>query len=79
MQTSKEKNPQQENTNKGHHEHPLPQEISGEVKKSVERAHEQAEQDIEEDPDLSSHSHNANEDLDEAEAATLGDDGNPIE
>ena len=39
-------------------------------------AHEQAEQDIEKDPELSIHS--PNDDLDEGETARLGDDKNDL-
>lgn len=39
---------------------------------NVKAAYEQAEQDIEQDPDLSIHS--PNDDLDEAETAKLGED-----
>lgn len=39
---------------------------------NVKAAYEQAEQDIEQDPDLSIHS--PNDDLDEAETARLGED-----
>jgi hypothetical protein len=41
-------------------------------KQDVTRAHEQAEADIEKDPDLSIHS--PNDDLDEGESARLGED-----
>jgi hypothetical protein len=57
---------------KGRHEHPLPQEISGEQRTLNEEAHEEALHDIEEDPELSAHS--PNDDLDEGETARLGED-----
>jgi hypothetical protein len=41
-------------------------------KQDVARAYEQAEEDIQQDPDLSIHS--PNDDLDEAESARLGED-----
>ena len=41
-------------------------------KQDVARAHEQAEADIQKDPDLSIHS--PNDDLDEGESARLGED-----
>ncbi len=56
----------------GKHEHPLPQEISKKQHEINEAAHEQAEHDIQEDPDLSAHS--PNDDLDEGELARLGED-----
>lgn len=43
---------------------------------SVKAAHEQAEQDIAQDADLSIHS--PNDDLDEGETARLGDDKNDL-
>ncbi|HUQ96734.1 MAG TPA: hypothetical protein VM010_03645 [Chitinophagaceae bacterium] len=63
-------------TESGKHEHPLPQEINSADKKTVEAAHEQAEQDMEQDADLSIHS--PNDDLDEGETARLGNDVNPL-
>lgn len=60
----------------GKHEHSLPHEISSDQKRINEAAHDQAEHDIEEDPDLSIHS--PNDDLDEAELAQLGEDENDI-
>ncbi len=56
----------------GKHEHPLPQEISKKQQEINEAAHEQAEHDMEEDPDISIHS--PNDDLDEGEFARLGED-----
>lgn len=60
----------------GHHEHPLPQEISNEQRKLNESAHKQADRDIEEDAELSAHS--PNDDLDEGESARLGEDVSDI-
>jgi hypothetical protein len=57
---------------KGHHEHPLPQEIKNSERAQAEKAHEAADKDIEEDADLSIHS--PNDDLDEGETARLGED-----
>jgi hypothetical protein len=60
------------NNHAGKHEHPLPQEISEEQRAKNVRAYEEASHDIEEDPDLSTHS--PNDDLDEEESARLGED-----
>lgn len=60
----------------GTHEQPLPQEIKASEKAVTEAAHEQAERDMEQDPDLSFHS--PNDDLDEGETARLGEEDNPI-
>ena len=56
----------------GRHQHPLPQEISNTERKKAEDAHQSAEEDIEHDAELSSHS--PNDDLDEGETARLGED-----
>ena len=56
----------------GHHEHPLPHEISNRERKAAEAAHEQADRDMEDDIELSAHS--PNDDLDEGETARLGED-----
>jgi hypothetical protein len=56
----------------GRHEHPLPQEISRDQKVQNKTAHDEALNDIEKDPDLSTHS--PNDDLDEGESARLGED-----
>lgn len=56
----------------GKHEHPLPHEISSNEKQQASDALEQAEEDMENDPEFSSHS--PNDDLDEAESARLGED-----
>lgn len=60
----------------GQHENPLPQEISQQQRQQVERAHEEAMHDMEEDADLSIHS--PNDDLDEGETARLGEGENPL-
>lgn len=44
---------------------------------AVQAAHDQAERDIEHDPEVSMHS--PNDDLDEGELARLGEDGGPVE
>ena len=62
-----EKKPQE-----GKHEHPLPQEISQSEKQNASNALDQAEEDMENDPEFSSHS--PNDDLDEGETARLGED-----
>lgn len=56
----------------GHHEHPLPQEISDRDKQLNEAAHETAEQDMENDAELTAAS--PNDDLDEGETARLGEE-----
>lgn len=57
----------------GKHEHSLPQEISNKEREKTQLAHKVAENDIENDAELSAHS--PNDDLDEGETARLGDDG----
>ncbi|ANE49334.1 hypothetical protein [Flavisolibacter tropicus] len=56
----------------GRHEHPLPREISRREADAAAAAHKQAEHDMEEDAELTSHS--PNDDLDEEETARLGED-----
>lgn len=56
----------------GRHEHSLPGEINKDEKELTSAAHEEAEKDIDNDPDLSIHS--PNDDLDEGETARLGED-----
>jgi hypothetical protein len=56
---------------KGRHENPLPREIKENDKQVTEAAHQQAEKDIEADPEFSAHS--PNDDLDEGETARLGE------
>lgn len=60
----------------GRHEHRLPQEISPQERELTSAAHEEAERDMDEDPELSAHS--PNDDLDEGETARLGEDETPI-
>ena len=72
MQPRNNKNPDKQIEQQGKHEHPLPQEIHNREKEMAEAAHEQADSDISEDPDLSIHS--PNDDLDEGETARLGED-----
>jgi hypothetical protein len=62
----------QDGNEKGKHEHALPNEISDEQRKINTAAHEQAEKDIDNDPEFSAHS--PNDDLDEGELARLGED-----
>jgi len=73
---SPDKKPANKQTTGGRHEHPLPEEIHAAERKAAEKAHEQADHDIAEDPDLSIHS--PNDDLDEGETARLGEDVNDI-
>ena len=60
------------NTEKGRHEHPLPQEISRQEKQKAASAHDEAEKDMEQDAELTAQ--NPNDDLDEGETARLGED-----
>jgi len=69
-------NKNQEQQQKGQHEHPLPQEISNEQRQLNESAHRQADQDIDNDAELSAQS--PNDDLDEGETARLGEDVSDI-
>jgi hypothetical protein len=55
----------------GRHENPLPREIKNDTKRQAANAHEQAERDIQNDPEFSAHS--PNDDLDEGETARLGE------
>ena len=55
----------------GKHEHPLPQEISNTEREAAKAAHDEAEKDIDNDPEFSAHS--PNDDLDEEESARLGE------
>ena len=57
---------------RGKHEHPLPQEISQSEREQAANAHEQAEEDMESDAEISAHS--PNDDLDEGESARLGEE-----
>jgi hypothetical protein len=56
--------------------HEQPQEQHNTERQAAAKAHEQAEHDIAEDPDLSIHS--PNDDLDEGETARLGEDNIPL-
>jgi hypothetical protein len=56
----------------GRHEHPLRREIPQSELERARVAHEQADQDMEQDPDLAPGS--PNDDLDEGETARLGED-----
>jgi len=68
---------QRNDTNKkGRHEHPLPQEISRQEKQQANRAYDEAEKDMQEDAELTAH--NPNDDLDEGEAARLGEDNTDL-
>ena len=55
----------------GHHEHPLRSEISAEQNKQNASAHRQAEKDMANDAEFTTH--NKNDDLDEGETARLGE------
>ena len=70
------KNKDQQNSQQGHHENPLQHEISDEQRTLNTSAHDEAEKDIENDPELSVRS--ANDDLDEGETARLGEDVSEI-
>lgn len=61
---------------KGRHVHPLPNEISKKEKEKNREAHEQAENDMNEDAELTAH--NPNDDLDEGETARLGENTEEI-
>lgn len=60
----------------GRHEHPLPNEISRKEREQAMEAHESAEEDMEQDAELTAHS--PNDDLDEGETARLGEDTSEI-
>jgi hypothetical protein len=70
MDKRSNKNTDQES--KTTHDHPLPGEISKADKDRAQSAHESADQDMENDVELSAHS--PNDDLDEGESARLGED-----
>jgi hypothetical protein len=57
---------------KAENSQPSPQEVHNTERLAAEKAHEEAEHDIAEDPDFSMHS--PNDDLDEGETARLGED-----
>jgi len=56
----------------GKHAHPLPREISKTEREQAANAHEQAEEDMDNDAEISAHS--PNDDLDEGESARLGEE-----
>ncbi len=60
----------------GGDEHPLRPEISKTDKEKALAAHNEAEKDIDNDPEFSAHS--PNDDLDEGETARLGEDTGAI-
>ncbi|RYF84652.1 MAG: hypothetical protein EON98_08665 [Chitinophagaceae bacterium] len=62
----------EESSQQGHHEHPLRQEISTEQKEQNIAAHDAAEEDMDDDAELTASS--PNDDLDEGESARLGED-----
>jgi len=55
----------------GHHDYPLPGQISPEQTRQNANAHEQAEKDMADDAEFVAH--NKNDDLDEGETARLGE------
>jgi hypothetical protein len=61
---------------KGHHDYPLPGEISPEQKQKNTDAREQADADMNQDAELTAHS--KNDDLDEGEAARLGEENTDL-
>jgi len=65
----KEKNKPANKT--GHHEYPLPGEISPDQKQQNKNALQQADKDMIDDAELTAH--NKNDDLDEGETARLGE------
>ena len=70
------RNTSNENNQQGRHVHPLPQEISNKEREKALDAHEAAENDMNEDAELTAH--NPNDDLDEGETARLGEDTGDI-
>ena len=66
------KNNKGQGTQQGHHEHPLPQEISDEQRRINRSAHHAAEKDMAEDAELTASG--PNDDLDEGETARLGEE-----
>lgn len=69
---AKKQNNEPVEAKQGRHEHPLPHEISDEQRKLNESAHVEAEQDMQNDAELTASS--PNDDLDEGETARLGED-----
>jgi hypothetical protein len=66
-----------DNKETGRHEHPLPGEISEEQKKKNAESLQQAEADMQQDPDFTPKP-NKNEDLDEGELARLGENNDLV-
>jgi hypothetical protein len=66
----KEKN-KPDKSQKGHHEYPLPGEITPKQKQQNADARQQADKDMTDDAELTAHS--KNDDLDEGETARLGE------
>ncbi len=66
------RNTDDQKTQLGHHQNPLPQEISNEQRSLNESAHAEAEKDMDDDAELTAE--NPNDDLDEGETARLGED-----
>jgi hypothetical protein len=60
------------NHSAGRHEHPLRSEITDKQREQAAAAHDQAEEDMEDDAELTADS--PNDDLDEEESARLGDE-----
>lgn len=60
----------------GRHEHPLSREISNSERQQAEQAHQQADEDMENDAELTASS--PNDDLDEEESARLGENENGL-
>ncbi len=71
-----DKNRQDTGESKGRHDHPRKHEITDKEKKTAESAREEAMDDIDHDPELSTHS--PNDDLDEGETSRLGEDMSKI-
>jgi hypothetical protein len=64
------------NNKQGHHEYPLPGEISPEQKEININAREEADKDMIDDAELTAH--NKNDDLDEGESARLGEESTDL-
>ena len=71
----KEKN-KQGKSKEGHHEYPLPGEISSEQKQQNISAHQQADKDMIDDAEFTAQS--KNDDLDEGETARLGEENTDL-
>ena len=61
---------------KAHHENPLPGDIAPKQRKENADALQQADKDMKDDPEFTAHS--KNDDLDEGEAARLGEKNNLV-